>query len=139
MSPSDLADIEQIRQLKARYFRFLDTKQWDAWRGLFTDDFTAHVQGPHPDLHYATPEQLVQENRELLADVPTVHHGHTSEISITGSDSATGIWAMYDRVELPGNFFEGYGHYHEEYRREPGGWKIRRMRITRLKIAPLAS
>ena len=85
-----------------------------------------------------SPEQLVQENRELLADVPTVHHGHTSEISITGSDSATGIWAMYDRVELPGNCFEGYGHYHEEYRRDPDGWKIRRMRITRLKIAPLA-
>jgi 3-phenylpropionate/cinnamic acid dioxygenase small subunit len=63
VSPSDLADIEQIRQLKARYFRFLDTKQWEAWRGLFTDDFTAHVQGPHPDLHYATPEQLVQAPR----------------------------------------------------------------------------
>jgi hypothetical protein len=45
---------------------------------------------------------------------------------------------MYDRVELPGNCFEGYGHYHEEYRRDPDGWKIRRMRITRLKIAPLA-
>jgi 3-phenylpropionate/cinnamic acid dioxygenase small subunit len=35
-----LEDVEQIKELKARYFRFFDTKQWDRWRGLFTDDCT---------------------------------------------------------------------------------------------------
>ncbi len=33
-----LWDIEQIKQLKARYFRLMDTKDWAAWRELFTDD-----------------------------------------------------------------------------------------------------
>jgi hypothetical protein len=33
-----LWDIEQIKQLKARYFRLMDTKDWVAWRDLFTDD-----------------------------------------------------------------------------------------------------
>ena len=131
------ADIEAIKQLKARYFRLLDTKQWDAWAGLFSADFTALYQGPHPDIHYASAAELVGSNRELLADVPTVHHGHTPEITLTGPDSATGIWAMYDRVELPGNAFEGYGHYHEEYRRVGGEWKIRRIVLKRLKISPL--
>ena len=34
-----LIDIESIKQLKARYCRYLDTKDWDRWRDLFTDDF----------------------------------------------------------------------------------------------------
>jgi 3-phenylpropionate/cinnamic acid dioxygenase small subunit len=33
-----LMDIEQIKQLKARYFRLLDTKQWEAWGQVFTAD-----------------------------------------------------------------------------------------------------
>ena len=32
-----LLDLEQIRQLKARYCRFIDTKQWQLLRTLFTD------------------------------------------------------------------------------------------------------
>ena len=31
-------DIEAIRQLKARYFRTMDTKDWDGMRQVFTDD-----------------------------------------------------------------------------------------------------
>jgi hypothetical protein len=32
------ADIEGIRRLKARYFRLMDTKQWDEWAELFVDE-----------------------------------------------------------------------------------------------------
>ena len=32
-----LCEIEAIKQLKARYCRYLDTKQWDDWRQLFTE------------------------------------------------------------------------------------------------------
>jgi hypothetical protein len=31
-------DIEAIRQLKARYFRTMDTKDWTAMRRVFADD-----------------------------------------------------------------------------------------------------
>ena len=31
-------DIEAIRLLKARYFRTMDTKDWDGMRQVFTDD-----------------------------------------------------------------------------------------------------
>ena len=33
-----LVHVENIKQLKARYFRFVDSKQWDALRDVFTDD-----------------------------------------------------------------------------------------------------
>lgn len=131
-------DLEAIRQLKARYFRLMDTKQWDAWRELFTEDFHGLYRGPHPDITYASREDFVASNREILEPLLTVHHGHMPEITLTGPDSATGIWAMYDRVEMPGNRFEGYGHYHDEYRRVDGQWRIAAITLTRLRIAPLA-
>ena len=46
-----LPEIEAIKQLKARYCRFLDTKDWAAWRGIFADDFlsdTSQAGAPAP-------------------------------------------------------------------------------------------
>mgnify|MGYP003408218853 FL=1 len=45
---------------------------------------------------------------------------------------------MYDRVEMPGNSFEGYGHYHDEYRKVDGPVRIAATTLTRLHIAALA-
>lgn len=40
---SSLNDIEAIKQLKAGYCRYLDAKDWDTWRGIFTDDFVSDI------------------------------------------------------------------------------------------------
>ena len=40
-----LFDIELIKQLKARYCRHLDAKDWTAWRELFADDFVSEIAG----------------------------------------------------------------------------------------------
>lgn len=138
MDAATLAEIEAIKQLKARYFRLLDTKQWDAWREVFSDDFAAEVEGGdvHPTIHFANREEMVARNREILAEVVTVHHGHTPEITLTGPDSASGVWAMMDLLKL-GAGFRGYGHYHEEYVKRAGRWQIRHLRLTRLAVVPL--
>ena len=34
-------EFEQIRQLKSRYFRQMDCKEWDAWEHCFTEDVEA--------------------------------------------------------------------------------------------------
>ncbi|MEN8162215.1 MAG: nuclear transport factor 2 family protein [Myxococcota bacterium] len=138
MDATALAEIRAIEALKARYFRLLDTKQWDAWREVFTEDFEADVdgQGVHPTLHFASRDEMVERNREVLATAPTVHHGHMPEITLTGPDTATGVWAMMDIVRL-GRGFRGYGHYHEEYVKQAGEWRIRRMRLTRLLVISL--
>jgi hypothetical protein len=33
-----LAAVEEIKKLKARYYRFLDTHDWDAFEMVFTED-----------------------------------------------------------------------------------------------------
>ncbi|WP_264992339.1 nuclear transport factor 2 family protein, partial [Mycobacterium montefiorense] len=40
-SAATLLAIEFIKGLKARYCRYLDTKDWAAWRSIFTDDFVS--------------------------------------------------------------------------------------------------
>jgi hypothetical protein len=51
-----------------------------------------------------------------------------------GENNATGIWVMEDLVMLPGLTLQGWGHYHESYRREGGRWKIAAIRLTRLRL-----
>jgi 3-hydroxyisobutyrate dehydrogenase-like beta-hydroxyacid dehydrogenase len=136
---SELADIEAIKQLKARYFRFLDTKDWDAFADLFTDD-CEHLLPTDDERPPVPNEQYLRDIRRTLADATTVHHGHTPEIAIVGPNEATGTWAMFDDVEIPRDdqspmHLRGYGHYHETYRRcDDGKWRISSKQNIRLRV-----
>lgn len=134
-----LAAIEDIRCLKARYFRCVDTKMWPEFRALFTDDatlFFPEAYGKPSPISNAYPAIVA-----LLKDAVSIHHGHMPEIEVLDADNARGIWSMEDEVFLPGNPAEGIppstimgaGHYHETYRREAGQWKIASLELTRLR------
>jgi uncharacterized protein (TIGR02246 family) len=131
-----LRDIEAIKQLKARYVRFVDTKDWEAFRELLTEDFRLESDaGTHEGR-----DAVVSMVSSALAGASTVHHALLPEISIVGPDTATGIWAMEDFITLGGDgalAFQGYGHYHEEYVRTDRGWRLRRIVGTRLRIDPI--
>ncbi|MGW0662975.1 nuclear transport factor 2 family protein [Streptodolium elevatio] len=133
-----LAAIEDIKQLKARYFRLMDTKDWAAMREVFTDDARMDIDG------FANEggDAIIAFMSEVLAPLRTVHHGHMPEITFTSAAAATGVWAMFDYVEFPSEGapqgFHGYGHYHDEYRIERGAWRIASTRVARLRIDPLA-
>jgi len=136
-----LVDIEEIKRLKARYFRALDTKDWDMFGQVFAID--AHMEVPEGGLSVDGREAVVQSVSSALDGVTTVHHGHMPEIEITGPDTARGIWAMFDYVDFPAvegrdRFaFQGYGHYTEDYIREDGTWRIARLELSRLRVDPL--
>lgn len=130
--PGALDEIEAIRKLKARYFRTIDTKDWDGFGALFTDDATLDASADAGHVFHGRDE-IVHRVREALRDATTVHHGHMPEIDLTGPASARGIWAMYDYVELPRLVLHGYGHYHEEYAKQDGDWRIRASRLVRIR------
>ncbi len=57
------------------------------------------------------------------------------EITLTGPGTASGIWSMEDIVEFPdGTVLQGYGHYHETYRKVDGEWRIATLHLTRLRM-----
>ncbi len=131
MQVEQLLAIEAIKQLKARYFRLMDTKQWAEWEQVFSED--ARLQwGPGPRDFAEGRSAIVAAVSEALRDATTCHHGNLPEIELIDADHARGIWAMFDRVEHPDYLLEGFGHYHEEYVRERDGWRIRSSRLTRL-------
>jgi hypothetical protein len=79
-------------------------------------------------------DEILSQNSTTLAEVLSVHHGHMPEIKLTSDTTATGIWAMEDHLEFPGGIvLNGAGHYHEEYVKQDGVWKIRSLNLTRLK------
>jgi len=136
-----LIAVEEIKQLKARYFRLLDTKRWEEWGQVFTTDVRMEV--PEAAVELDGRAAVVDNVSAALAGTQTVHHGHMPEIEITGPDTARGTWAMYDFVEWPpdadGNRvgLNGYGHYFEEYRVEDGAWRIARTRLVRIRVDPI--
>ena len=135
-------EIEALKQLKARYFRFLDTKQWESWRDLFTGDALLKVHsvvttwGGEPQLRQDIQgsETIMTTVRALIDNSVTVHQGHMPEINLTSPTTATGIWAMEDIVENSQGRMRGHGHYHETYEMIGGKWLIKTIRLTRLRI-----
>ena len=141
--PLVLVEIEAIKRLKARYFRLMDTKQWEEFKLVFAPDAAIDVSddaGPDRG-HVRGRDRIARSIEKAVGLAFTAHHGHMPEIELTGADAATGIWAMFDYVEFspaPNRTgLKGYGHYHERYAKIDGRWHIEFMKLTRLRVDSL--
>jgi len=134
------AELEAIKALKARYCRFLDIKDFDSWRGLFTDDVQVRLEmsvstgrtdaEPVPTRHGI--DELTRLVIGSVENAATVHHCHTPEITLVSARTAHGIWAMQDHLVFPDNReVRGAGHYHETYEKRDGSWRITSLHLTR--------
>ena len=128
-------DIEAIKQLKARYFRTMDTKDWDGMREVFTDDVVVDTTGSGGNVITGADEFMAFLSETLGAAV-TVHHGHMPEIELTSPTTATGIWALEDWVRWEAGGIHGFGHYHETYEKAGDRWRIKSSTLTRLRMDP---
>jgi uncharacterized protein (TIGR02246 family) len=129
-----VGDIEAIKQLKARYFRTMDTKDWAGMRQVFADDVVMDTTASGGGV-VTGADAFMAFLRETLADAVTVHHGHMPEITLTSATTATGIWALHDEIVWPdGTAMRGDGHYHETYVLADGTWRIRSSTLTRLRM-----
>ncbi len=101
--------IEEIKRVFAMRLRVMDTKQWDLYGPLHTEDVVTETwaglpgdKQPKSDgqaNRASGREHLTNSIRGMLGSsthVTTAHHGHTPEIVLTSDTTATGIWAMED-------------------------------------------
>jgi hypothetical protein len=125
----DLVAIEEIRQLKYRYFRTLDLKDWDAFGDCLAEDIVARygTQAMGNPVHYDSRADVVNFMRDNLGPgVITIHVGNHPEITVDG-DAATASWCFEDTVIVPDFkvLIRGGGYYNDTYRRDADGkWRI---------------
>lgn len=132
---TELSDHIAICEVKARYCRFMDTKDWDAWRELFTEDFELDVSEAGGPPLVRGRDQALELARSFILTAVTVHQVHLPEILLDGDD-AEAIWAMQDRVIFgpQGPSMTGFGHYRDRFRRVDGTWRISASKLTRLHV-----
>jgi SnoaL-like protein len=139
----ELLDREAIKELKARYLRMVDDRDWTGFRGLFTDDAWFQLRDQEP---IEGADGWVEFVRSVIDGrvARTVHRGHMPEITIDSPTEAHGTWMLVDYIEWPPDpatggrrGMKGYGRYEEDYRKVDGEWKIARWRLEYVRRDPL--
>jgi hypothetical protein len=152
LSPVDkLLAIEEIKTLKARYVRYVDSHDWANWRKLLADDAIFGPVEPDPEIGKAWQTSGVEavwdhpriEGADAITawisqgvvDLNTVHMAFLPEIEILSQTEARGIWAMEDILRFPGGrVIQGYGYYRETYVRPGDAWLIKSFQVLRKAV-----
>ena len=144
-----LTALDDLRQLKARYFRGVDTCDGDLVKGILAQDCTLDYRGcctdPASGRDFIPAMNVVLHGRDAwMSDglakfgIVSVHQGHNFEAEFLGDGIAKGVWSMTDRLWFPpgGEFslMTGHGHYHETYVKVGGAWQIKTTQITRIRV-----
>jgi hypothetical protein len=123
------ANLWAIASIKARYFRYMDLKQWKNMRALFTDDAIFD----HPTIgRFNDPSAAIDSVAALLVnEFWTNHESGIPDIELTSTDTAKGVFAMSSTSRAPGQkeFARTFGYYYDEFRRVDGVWRITTMKL----------
>ena len=142
-----LIAVEEIKQLKARYFRLMDTRDFDGMAYVFCRDAVfdcSEGMGVMPvggswkgnlGPVVSGRENIMAWIRASFLNKTSVHHGHCHEITIDSETEAHGVIAMEDYIrtlDRETRLVHAAGHYHEQYRVEDNAWRIAKTKLTRL-------
>jgi SnoaL-like domain len=146
MTIEHMIEIEEIRQLKYRYIRGLDTHDFELLTSCFTENATVWYSDGL--FQHAGREAIIAFMRSLM--VPSFVSSHTvtqPEIELTGPNTARGVWRLEDTVHLTqenavlmqsgfplrgGGKIEGAAYYYDDYAKQHDGWKISRSGFVRI-------
>ncbi|RHW24626.1 nuclear transport factor 2 family protein [Nocardioides immobilis] len=132
------ADRWAIQDLKHRYVRSVDLRDWEALAATLAPEMAAQYR---PDLVTEGADALVAELRGRLTEHRiTIHQLAHPSIEIDGH-RATGTWTMTDRTICTdiGVVVEGMSVSHDRYRRDPErGWLITSIGYQRAYEATMA-
>ena len=127
----DLSDYTEISALLSRYARAVDTKDWDLYRSVFTDD--AVIDYSANGIPVGSREEIVEFMRETFSAGVTMsmHYITNIEVEFGGDDDAATVRAMfYNPTKLAWldelSYFGGY--YHHDVVRTADGWRSRSLR-----------
>lgn len=121
------ADELAITALLNRYARAVDTKDWELYRTVFTEDAVIDYSGAG---QIAGPrDEVVDWFKTNFGVLPwTMHYITNIEADVDG-DTATVRAMFYNPMQLPGmaEMSSCGGYYHHEVVRTPDGWRSRHL------------
>jgi 3-phenylpropionate/cinnamic acid dioxygenase small subunit len=129
MDIRQISDHLEITALLYRYARAVDTKDWELWRSVFTED--ALVDYSSAGCPAGGRDEVADWLSAAFTQLPMSQHYVTNvEITPLTSDSAQVRAMFYNPMQLPGMAEQSYcgGYYHHEVVRTPDGWRSRMLR-----------
>ena len=123
-----LEAIEDIRQLKSRYFHACDNKQPEVVRECFPEGKVELRYGRIGE--FSDRDQMVAVFSELACQdhIVEMHHGQNPRIEVLDADNATGNWGLYyyliDTRQQTVTQLAGF--YDDAYIRTDDRWQIAR-------------
>jgi len=135
-----LIAMEDIKKMRARYLRLLDTRDWDNLIKLYAPDATLSFQTEAPGVINRGHADILKSVTTFLVDVLTIHHAHTPELEFLSDTRAKGVWVLEDRLWFgpkslaPGRHVHAFGHLNDEYVKIGGDWLIQSADITRVRV-----
>lgn len=133
-----LPNVEQVRRAKARYARFVDTKEWEQLAELLEPALQFRMLDPAGNVVNAFNDRdsFMDAVRGALDGAQSIHQVHNDEIDQVSDAEISAIWSMEDVIIFrPGaegpRRMHGYGHYHELWRLGPNGWRFSRVDLRR--------
>ena len=126
-------DAEAIAQVKYRYLRGVDTKDWELLAATLVPEAVARYGG---GVHTVSGRDEIVDFLRSRLDADTVHTSHRvshPELGADGADRATGRWALDDVVLDTQHRFQlvGAAWYEDVYVRTDDGWRIAETGYTR--------
>lgn len=139
-----LSDLEDIKIMKHRYFRAIDTNDVALLASVLAEDVVVDYRGGTYRVTLHGRDDMIEfVSSALNSGTAAMHHGNMPEITLDSDDRASGVWYLHDIViNLESrDHTMGSAIYRDEYRRIDGRWQITRTEYDRVIefIRPLAA
>lgn len=130
-----LEDIEEIRNVKHKYFRAIDTADLELLRSILSEDFSADYKGGEYHWEIKGKATFVDEiSKSFNSESVGCHNGHHPEITILSPTKAEGLWYLTDyylnlrtrRITI------GSALYKDTYEKVKGQWLIKEATYERI-------
>lgn len=127
MDVQALTDKLEIHEQLARYARGVDTRDWELWRSVFTED--AVVDYSRSGIPSAPRDEVAAFLESAFESIAwATHHVTNIEVDLDG-DEADVRAMFYNPMQLPG--VDGAsatgGYYRHRFVRTAAGWKSRHL------------
>jgi hypothetical protein len=140
MVPFDVG--QSIAQKKARYGRYVDSKQWSKFHEIMLHDARLDFWDIHGNvvmvgkdpLSFKSCKAFVDFFSLFLANAETLHMFGPGDLEQTSADEVKAIWSMEDQIYLKStNLVEirGGGFYYETWKLKDGEWYLKSLDLKR--------